>query len=76
MGCGLDLMSPQLIRILLPGGICQCSTRAAVTSIDVSTLIFAKSSLARMDASTLATMLSTDTRPPNHDPHKFATLTG
>lgn len=57
MGCGFDLTSPQLIRMLLPGGTFQCSTRALT---DVSTLILAKSSLAGMDASALA---------PNHAKH-------
>lgn len=51
MGCGFDFTSPQLIRILLPGGTLQCSTRPLT---DVSTVILAKSSFAGMDAKAAA----------------------
>lgn len=51
MGCGFDFTSPQLISTLLPGDTCQCITRALT---DVSTVMFAKSNLAGMDASAAA----------------------
>lgn len=51
MGGGLDLTSPQLMRMLFPGGTFQCSMREFT---ELSTVILAKRNLAGMDAKAAA----------------------
>lgn len=47
MGCGFDFTSPQLIRMLLPGGTVQCNIRSFT---EVSTVMLAKTNLAGIEA--------------------------